>query len=174
MARDLRQLFDELQATRVDLVGYSMGSIVSLIVASQDKRIRRLVIGGIGAGIVEREGVDKRSDSGMALVNAMNAEDPRTILDPTARGFRTFADRVGGDRVAFAAQLTARYTGHISLDQITAPTLLLSGDKDPLAVRAEVLTAAIPHAEMLVLPGDHLNLVQLPRFASAIVDFLAI
>src|ERR1035438_9843763 len=52
MARDLRQLFDSIGAVRVDLVGYSMGAIVSLIAASQDERIRRLVVGGVGSGVV--------------------------------------------------------------------------------------------------------------------------
>src|SRR6266851_228986 len=60
MVQDLRRLFDSVGASRVDLVGYSMGAIVSLIAASQDERIRRLVVGGVGAGVVELGGVDTR------------------------------------------------------------------------------------------------------------------
>jgi predicted alpha/beta-fold hydrolase len=58
MVQDLRRLFDIVGAYRVDLVGYSMGATVSLITAGQDPRIRRLVVGGIGAMVVELGGVD--------------------------------------------------------------------------------------------------------------------
>lgn len=174
MAQDLRQLFDIIKAPQVDLVGYSMGAIVSLIAASQDERVRRLVVGGVGAGIVERGGVDTRAIPGAALVNAMRVEDPDTITDPRARAFHTYADRVGGDREALAAQATSRHASHVPLNQIKAPTLIITGDNDPLAVRPEVLAASISNAQTLLLPGDHLSVVRLPRFTTAIVDFLAL
>jgi hypothetical protein len=44
---------------------------------------------------------------------------------------------------------------------------------DPLAARRQVLAGAIPQARTLVLSGDHLTVVTNPRFAAAIVDFLA-
>jgi pimeloyl-ACP methyl ester carboxylesterase len=173
MARDLRQLFDIVGAPRIDLVGYSMGAIVSLIAASQDERIRRLVVGGVGAGVVERGGVDTRTISGATLVNAMRVQDPNTITDPTARAFRAYADLVGGDREALAAQAVSRHASSIPLHQIKAPTLLITGDNDPLAARPEILASSIPDAQTLLLPGDHLTIVRDPRFASAIVEFLA-
>src|SRR5215469_2712660 len=52
MVRDLRQLFDLSGAERVDLAGYSMGGVVSLLTAEEDRRVRRLVAGGIGAGVM--------------------------------------------------------------------------------------------------------------------------
>ncbi len=174
MARDLRQLFDIIGAAQVDLVGYSMGAIVSLIVASQDKRIRRLVVGGVGSGVIHRGGVDTRAISGAALVNAMRAQDPNTVTDSGARAFRAFADLVGGDREALAAQVLSRHASQIPLEQIKAPTLLIAGDQDPLATQPEILAASIPDAQTLLLPGDHLGIVRAARFASAIVEFLAL
>ncbi|MDQ2903127.1 MAG: alpha/beta hydrolase [Chloroflexota bacterium] len=173
MAQDLRQLFDIMRATHVDLVGYSMGAIVSLITASQDEHIRRLVVGGVGAGVVNRGGVNTRTLSGAALADAMHVQDADTITDPTARAFRAYADRVGGDREALAAQAVSRHASHIPLNQIKAPTLLITGDNDQLAARPEILASAISDAQTLLLPGDHLSIVRLPRFASAIVEFLA-
>ncbi len=172
MARDLRQLIDIVGVPRIDLVGYSMGAIVSLIAASQDERIRRLVVGGVGAGVVERGGVDTRAISGTALVNAMRVQDPSTITDPTARAFRAYADLVGGDREALAAQAISRHARFIPLNQIKAPTLLITGDNDPLADRPEILASSISDAQTLLLPGDHLTIVKDPRFVSAIVEFL--
>ena len=43
MARDLGVLLDVIDEPEVDLVGYSMGAIVSLIYASGGERVRRLV-----------------------------------------------------------------------------------------------------------------------------------
>src|SRR2546422_1817204 len=98
MVQDLRHLFTLVGATSVDLVGYSMGAIVSLIAASQDERIRRLVVGGVGAGVVEQGGVDTRVVARTAIVAALQTHDPSTITNPVAAAFRSFADRVGADR----------------------------------------------------------------------------
>jgi pimeloyl-ACP methyl ester carboxylesterase len=173
MSRDLRQLFDIVGARQVDLVGYSMGAVVSLLTASQDERIRRLVVGGVGAGVAEPGEMNARAAAGKAIAAAMHAQDPDTITDPMAKRFRAFADLVGGDREALAAQAAARHTRPIALHQITAPTLLIVGDADPIAARPEVLASAIPNARLLLLPGDHLSVVRAPGFASAIVEFLA-
>lgn len=173
MAQDLRQLFDIIGTAQVDLVGYSMGAVVSLLTASQEKRIRRMVVGGVGGMLIERsEGRGSASQSA-ALVEAMRIEDPATITDTLARSFRAFADRVGSDREALAAQLISRHTAPIALKQITAPTLLIVGDKDPLAVRPELLVSSIADARLLQLEGDHLSIVSLSQFAEAIVEFLA-
>jgi pimeloyl-ACP methyl ester carboxylesterase len=173
MVQDLRRLFDSVGASRVDLVGYSMGAIVSLIAASQDERIRRLVVGGVGAGVVEQGGVDTRVVGRTAIVAALQTQDPSTITNPVAAAFRSFADRVGADREALAAHASSVRTRQIPLRQITAPTLVIAGDNDALAARPEVLASSIPNARSLLLPGDHLSVVPTPQFASAIVEFLA-
>ncbi len=173
MVQDLRRLFDIVGATHIDLVGYSMGAIVSLFTAVQDERIRRLVVGGVGAGVVKLGGGDSRAAPITTLVAALQTRDPGTITDPVARAVRSFADGVGADREALAALITAGYSSNIALNQITAPTLVIAGDKDPLAAQPEILASSISNARTLVLPGDHLSVVATPRFASAIVEFLA-
>jgi pimeloyl-ACP methyl ester carboxylesterase len=172
MAADVSTLIDVLGVDEIDLVGYSMGAIVSLIVGSQEPRVRRMVIGGIGAGVVERGGVDTRALKPKELVAALVADDPSTITDRVAKSFRAFADSTGADRLALAAQVASAHRQAIPLDQITAPTLVLVGRDDELAVRPQVLAAAIPGAELLVIDGDHLGAVGKPAFAPAIVEFI--
>lgn len=172
MARDLSALLDELGAPEVDLVGYSMGAVVALIAASREPRIRRLAVGGVGAGIVELGGVDTRILRPEALAAALLADDPATVTDPQAREFRTFADALGADRRALAAQAASVHAAPIALASITAPTLVLAGDADPLAARPEVLAAAIPGAELRLVPGDHLTAVDDPAFAAHLIAFL--
>jgi pimeloyl-ACP methyl ester carboxylesterase len=173
MARDLASLLDAIDAPAIDLAGYSMGAIVSLLFASGEGRVRRLVIGGVGSGVIECGGVDRRAVSNDAIVAALEAEDPSSIRDPGALPFRQLADATGGDRVALAAQARSVYRGEIALRQISAPTLLLAGDSDPLAVRPEVLVDAIPDATLRILHGNHIGAIGDPRFKQSIVDFLA-
>jgi pimeloyl-ACP methyl ester carboxylesterase len=173
MARDLAALLDIVGAPAVDLVGYSMGAVVCLLLASDDARVRRLVVGGVGSGVVECGGVDRRAISNDSIIAALTAEDPSTLREPGAAAYRQLADALHGDRRALAAQAASRYRGGVALERITAPTLLLAGDADPLAMRPEVLAAAIPGATLRMLSGDHMQAVVDPAFADSIVAFLA-
>ncbi|HZM80459.1 MAG TPA: alpha/beta hydrolase [Candidatus Limnocylindrales bacterium] len=173
MADDISALLGLVGADQADLVGYSMGGVVALIVAANDARIRRLVTGGIGASAAELGGVDKRAVAGRALVEGLLTEDTSTIDDPRVMAFRLFADAAGADRRALAAQALAAHNQPIGLERITAPTLALAGADDYLASRPEALAAAIFGARWRVLAGDHLTVVRNPEFVEAIVKFLA-
>lgn len=178
MARDLATLLAVLDLDEVDLVGYSMGAVVALIYASGGahpeghSRVRRLVIGGVGSGVVECGGVDRRAVSNESIIEALRAEDPAALQVPQAAAFRRLADAFGADREALVAQASSIFRGEIALEHITAPTLILAGDSDPLAVRPEVLAAAIPDATVRILTGNHMEAVADPAFTSAIVEFL--
>jgi pimeloyl-ACP methyl ester carboxylesterase len=173
MARDLAVLLDVCDEPQVDLVGYSMGAIVSLIFASEDTRVRRLVVGGVGSGVIECGGVDRRAVPNDAIIQALSVEDPVGIGVPEAAAFRTLADAIGADREALVAQASSIYRGEIALDRISARTLVLAGDADPLAIRPEVLRDAIPGATLQMLSGNHIAVIADPRFGQSIVDFLA-
>lgn len=173
MARDLVALVDQLVGPAdYDLVGYSMGAVVALITATRDPRVRRLVVGGVGEGVVACGGVDTRAVGREALRDALLAEDPAAV-SPAAAGFRRFVDALRGDRVALAAQASVLHDQPIPLDAITAPTLVLPGRDDHLASRPRALADAIPGAELRVVAGDHLGTVREPEFHSALIEFLA-
>lgn len=173
MARDLLALVDEIGAPEVDLVGYSMGSIVCLLAAARDPRVRRLVASGVGAGVVELGGVDTRVLDSATLVHALEAESPASLGHPGAVAFRLFADAVGADRRALAAHARVVHASPIALDRITAPTLIVVGDRDELAVRPQVLADAIPGARVELLEGDHLTALNDPRLSRLLCEFLA-
>jgi pimeloyl-ACP methyl ester carboxylesterase len=172
MAEDVMALVDLLdEPTGYDLAGYSMGAIVSLIVATRDDRVRSVVAGGVGSAVVELGGVDTRAVGRDGIRDALLTDDPAT-MSPAAVGFRAFVDAVGGDRVALAAQATALHASPIPLDTITVPALVLVGRDDHLATRPEVLADAIPGATLQVVPGDHLSAVREPDFHRALTEFL--
>jgi pimeloyl-ACP methyl ester carboxylesterase len=173
MAADLAELVDRLGSEEIDLVGYSMGAVVALLLAAADPRVRRLAIGGVGSGVVECGGVDRRALSNDSIIEALATEDPDSLNVPGARAFRTLADALGSDRRALVAQARSIHRGGVALERISAPTLVLAGEADPLAVRPEVLVDALPDARLQLLEGDHMQALADPRFAASIVDFLA-
>ncbi|WP_033346278.1 alpha/beta fold hydrolase [Catenuloplanes japonicus] len=172
MARDLAVLIDRLGVAEIDLVGYSMGGVVAAIAATTDRRIRRLVIGGVAASLAEQGGVDSRVLPRAEVIAVLLADDPASVATSPAIGFRTLADAAGADRRALAAQVTAAHHAPIPLHTITAATLILCGHDDPFAVRPDALAAAVPGARWRQIPGDHLGAVRDPAFTEAIVDFL--
>jgi pimeloyl-ACP methyl ester carboxylesterase len=103
MARDLAGLTTELGLDRFDLVGYSMGAIIALLTAASDHRVRRLVVGGVGASVIEQGGVDAEVVRRDALLTALETDDPSTITDAVAARFRALADATGADRLALAS-----------------------------------------------------------------------
>lgn len=172
MARDLSELVGHLGHDDYDLAGYSMGGVAALLAAADDRRVRRLVVGGIGAAVVEQGGVDGTALDRVALAEALESGDPATITDPGAAAFHAFVEAVGGDRLALAAQARAVHRGPVPLERISAPTLVLVGADDPLAARPEVLVAAIPDARLATVGGDHMGALVDPGFAPALVTHL--
>jgi pimeloyl-ACP methyl ester carboxylesterase len=173
MARDVSALLDLIGAPSVDLVGYSMGAVVALMVAAGgEPRLRRLVVGGVGSGVVELGGVDTRALPIDTVVAALETDDPAEITHPGAAWFRTVADTIGADRAALKAIARARNAVPFELSSIAVPTLLIAGDEDPLAARPEVLSEAIPGARLELLSGDHVTVFGDPRLARTIIDFV--
>lgn len=172
MAQDLGELIDHLGVASFQLAGYSMGAIVSLVVAATDDRIERLVVGGIGRAAVEMGGVDRDSLDIDELIPALEAESADDLEPGIAQNFRLFAEASGADRLALAAQARSVHRTPIPFDRITVPTLVIAGDKDPLARHPEILRDAIAGADLAIIPGDHLGAVGQPEFTAALIDFL--
>jgi pimeloyl-ACP methyl ester carboxylesterase len=172
MALDVSELASSLDFSQIDLVGYSMGAVVALIVASREKRVRRLVVGGVGESAVILGGIDSRVLPFEAIVDAMLAEDPAAIQHPAAHGMRAFIDMTGADRLAMAAQAKVFHATPIALESITAPTLVIVGDQDPLAQRPQVLVDAIADARLSIKIGDHTGVANDPSFTPTLVEFL--
>jgi pimeloyl-ACP methyl ester carboxylesterase len=172
MARDLAALIDVIGATQIDLVGYSMGAVVALLLAAEDERVRRLVVGGVGSGIVEQGGVDRRSLANDEIIEALQAEDPETLTVRGARAFRQLADALGSDREALVAQARSIHRGGVALERIEIPALVLAGEEDQMAIRPQVLADALPQGRLQLLTGDHMSALADPRFATSIVEFL--
>jgi pimeloyl-ACP methyl ester carboxylesterase len=140
-------------AGAVDLIGYSLGSRLSWTAACRSAvPIRRLVLGGF---------------DGRPLFEGVTTER----LDRLAAGVP------GNDRTALAA-LVQGLAGTGGTPEGGAlpdiPTLIVAGDRDPLASRAEQFTAGLPRGEFLAIPGrNHISTVPARDYRNRLVEFLA-
>jgi len=172
MAGDLLTVIALLDVPAVDLVGYSMGAVIALLTAAAKPTIRRLAVGGVGAGIVEVGGVDTRALASDRLARALLTEDPGD-LPPEIAGMRAFAEMLGDDLPSLAAQARAVHREGIDLAAITGETLVIAGDADPLAERPHVLAEAITGARLRLVAGGHDIIATNPAFRDTIIDFLS-
>jgi pimeloyl-ACP methyl ester carboxylesterase len=167
MVRDARSAIDHVGVAEVDVVGYSMGSMTAARLVPQESRVRRLVLGGVGAGMTQ-----PRPAWG-AIADALEADDTASIDNPVAKAFRQFAERTGADRQALAAiQRSGQGRRVTDVSVIKVPTLVVTGDADTLVGSPHDLAALIPGARATVVSGDHLTAVFDPAFPAAIVEFL--
>jgi len=174
MVGDILALMDHLDLRRVDLLGYSMGSHLSLaLAAAHGDRVANLILGGVGARMVTGEA--RPSSGTMTMAEAMRAEDPAIITDPTLKGFRQFAENQGEDRLALAACGEGRGEGSDPDDflRLTMPVLIATGSRDEIAGDPQVLADAIPGARLVSLPAcDHFSAIPHALFKAAVFDFL--
>jgi pimeloyl-ACP methyl ester carboxylesterase len=171
MARDVSALIDRLALGQVDVVGYSMGAITTRTAAAQDRRIRSIVLGGIGARARSFAGEAGRARRQM-IAAALEAADPKSIASPEGRAFRAFADSTGADRLALAALQRASRPHSTGDEALDIPVLVLVGKDDDLAGPPEPLAALYPKGRAVTTRGDHLSAVGKPEFREAIVSFL--
>jgi pimeloyl-ACP methyl ester carboxylesterase len=104
----------------------------------------------------------------------LEADDPSDVQDPSARSFRDFADLTKSDRLALAAfQRGAFRAPPGDLERVRIPVLVLCADDDPIIGRPEDLAERIPGARVQRVPGTHMNVLNNPAFARALLAFLA-
>jgi pimeloyl-ACP methyl ester carboxylesterase len=167
MARDLIAFVRSLGLESYDLVGYSMGGGIAARVAASDPAVRRVVISGVGEGIVGgKVAFDPRS-----LAAAFRADSDEG-LTPIERNMRAGAISRNNDLLALAAHCEAITFAPIDVASISAETLVMAGDTDPMARQPEVIADAVPGARLVLVPGDHWHSKRSPEFSAALVEFL--
>ena len=172
MADDVIALMDHLSLARADVMGYSLGSRMTAILALKaPQRLRSAILGGIGIGLIEGGG------PGENVALALEAPSLEDVTDPVGRTFRAFADQTRSDRRALAACLrgSRRLMTRQEAAGITGvPVLIAVGTADEIAGSAQTLGEIIPGAEVLDIPNrDHMRAVGDKVYKSGVTDFLA-
>lgn len=176
MPDDVIALMDHLSIAKGDLIGYSMGGMISSrLMVSHPERFNSVILAGVGDAIVTGDSASW-SQRSAAIANALEAPDGAKSGDATARGFRVFAEASGNDLAALAAMQKSRSLRTFDRSKLAdtkLPVLVLIGEGDTLVGSGDRLAATIPGASLVKVPGDHLTAVGAPELKRAILDFLA-
>ncbi|NTJ64284.1 alpha/beta hydrolase [Agrobacterium rhizogenes] len=169
MAADAVALLDHLGISETHVMGYSMGARVSTFMAiAHPDRVRSLVLGGLGIGMVE--GVGDWDPIADALV-APSLDD---VTHARGRMFRAFAEQTKSDRQALAAciQGSRDLASREDVAKIEVPTLIAVGTKDDIAGSGQDLAALMQNAEVIDIPNrDHMLAVGDKIFKAAVLEF---
>jgi pimeloyl-ACP methyl ester carboxylesterase len=171
MAGDVTALMDHLNIDRADIMGYSLGSrMTALLALNQPQRLRSAILGGIGIGLIEGGG------PGENVAAALEAPSLDDVTDPVGRTFRAFADQTRSDRRALAACMrgSRKLMTKEEAAGITVPPLIAVGSKDEIAGNAQALGKIIPGSKVLDIPNrDHMRAVGDKVYKSGVLDFLS-
>jgi pimeloyl-ACP methyl ester carboxylesterase len=171
MAGDISALMDHLNIERADVMGYSLGSRMTAVLARQKpQRLRSAILGGIGIGLIEGGG------PGENVAEALEAPSLEDVTDPVGRTFRAFADQTRSDRRALAACLrgSRRLMTREEAAAIKVPVLIAVGTADEIAGSAQALGKVIPGAEVLDIPNrDHMRAVGDKVYKTGVLEFLS-
>jgi poly(3-hydroxyalkanoate) depolymerase len=193
IARTIEHLLDALDQPQVHVLGVSLGGVVAQQLAHQaPDRVHRLVLAATGAGVPGLGGVpgSPRAALNMAtprryhspghyrriagrLYGGAARQDPDTPLHHSVARFTTPPGLAG-----YLGQLYALafWTGLPWLRRLPHPTLVISGDDDPIvpAANGRILARLIPDARLHIVPGGgHLFILEHPaEIADLTTDFL--
>jgi pimeloyl-ACP methyl ester carboxylesterase len=174
MAEDAVAVMDAAGLDDAFVLGYSMGGFIGLrLLAGHAARIRKLAIAGVGEHYLYGPSIDA-PDTRRRLAAALLIEDRDLITDLREKMFRDFADQPGKDRIALAACMRAM-SPHLPAKALAAmrrPVLVVTGENDDIAGRAEPLATAFFDGKAVTIPErDHMSAVGDRRTRQAVIDF---
>jgi pimeloyl-ACP methyl ester carboxylesterase len=170
MASDIAALIEHLKLPRADVMGYSLGSRISVVLAARrPELVRGLIVGGAGIHLITNAGLrDEIADS-------LEMPSLADVTDPMGKRFRAFAEQTRSDLRALAACLRGSRQA-VRMEDITsirAPALVAVGTKDDIAGSPHELAALMPSGRGLDIPDrDHMVAVGDKVFKQAAIEFL--
>ena len=171
LVEDVIAVMDALGIAKADLMGFSMGAGLAMRLAAQyGERFDKVVLAGVGGKTLAPRG----SGWSEKVVEALTTDDPESIQDATAKGFRLYAEHLGQDRLALAACMKAPGSGRdVDFSKIGNEVLVIAGARDDLAGDPAELAVVIPGAKAETVPGtDHMFLLANPMCKGMVIDFL--
>lgn len=153
MMQDTAMLLEKLKLKRVDVVGFSDGGILGLMLAVRyPQLVRRLVISGVN---ISPTGLTAEQLQG--LREAQTAT-PKTVAEKLAKLWLTSP--------------TETELSLALLSKIEQPVLVISGDRDAITLEHTLqIYRALPQAELCVLPGtDHGTFSGRPEWLNPIIS----
>ena len=163
--KDLKALASYLKLKKFNVIGYSRGSIITAKWLTNDKRIKRAVLGGMGLDFT-----NPNWDRRILFANAF-ADD--ALQNSETEGAVTYAKSINADlRVLHLSQVYQPVTSIKELAQVKAKVLVIAGDEDVDNGNPKALQKAIPKSKLAIVKGGHNNTYASESFSREIISFL--
>lgn len=163
---DLKALADHLQLKSFKAIGYSRGSIVLAKWLTQEPRISKAVLGGMG--------LDFTNPNWNRRIMFADAFSGRTELTNETKGAVEYAKSIGADlKVLGWLQDYQPVTSVAALNQIQIPVLVIAGAEDHDNGDPNELKEQLPKAELVIISGDHNNASKGVEFSNQVLKFLS-
>lgn len=175
LASDVLAVLDQLSLAQVSLVGYSMGTAVALqLLKVAPERFDRAALVATGDGLIGHPPHTFNSVIPALELVLDRDEYPRDLPKHLAT-YWNFVAATGGDKQALSALAQASYPALSRQDAaaITAPTLVVSGQRDMVLGCGPLLAQTLAKGKYLEVPdADHFSLAADARVKAAVAQFM--
>ena len=162
-AKDIMGLMKHLQIKKYSAVGYSRGSIIVARLLALDKKIKKAVMGGMGADFTNPEWPRR-----IMFYKALSGENV-----PELEAMVQNVKKQGLDQQALAfLQKAQPSTSKERLAKVKQSVLVICGDKDSDNGSAKELADLFKHSVFKTTPGDHGGASRTKEFSTEIISFL--
>lgn len=151
-ADDVASLLEQLKIPKADFMGFSNGGTTCLQIAIRHPKIVNKLV--LASAVYKRDGMQAGFWDGMkqATLESMPQplKDAYVKINPDPKGLQAMFNR------DVVRMLSFKDISDEAIQSIVAPTLVINADAD--VVRPEhalELSKALPHGELLILPGGH-------------------
>ncbi len=186
LVEDVVRLCEHLDLERAHVVGYSMGAMIALKLASaHPERTLSIVAGGFGWAEMRSERWKKLSadisgslERGQGIGPLMEYLTPAGRPKPSAEELMLMNQLLLATNDVQALAAAARGFQALELEEpklraSQVPLLAIVGEVDPLRPDVERLRGVVPDLELVVVEGgDHVTTLFAPRFLECVQEFL--
>ncbi|MGO3869145.1 MAG: 3-oxoadipate enol-lactonase [Alcaligenes sp.] len=189
LGRDALAILDALDIERAAFCGLSMGGHTGLwLGVNAPERLNALIVCNSAAKIGTAQAWQERADAlrqgGAAQMRTLADSAPsrwfgEAFIKQSPELVKAMQDSLAKlDPLGYAACCDALADSDLrdQIKSITAPTLLVAGEWDPVTTvaDAQAMQASIPGSKVAVVPASHLSNLEAPEaFERAVLSFLA-
>lgn len=163
-AKDIMGLVSSLKLKKYNVVGYSRGSIIASRLLVLDKRIQKLVMGGMGDAYTNPNW-PRRVHAYKALMGDTSFHD--------VDGMIKYIHSNPFDEKSLALQQKHQpSTSKQELAKVSIPVMIICGTEDKDGGSEEGLQQMIPGSKLTYIPGDHNIAGRSIQFSATVLGFL--
>jgi pimeloyl-ACP methyl ester carboxylesterase len=164
-AKDIMGLVSSLKIKQYSVVGYSRGSIIASRLLVLDKRVHKLVMGGMGDGYTNPEW-PRRVHAYKALMGDTSFHDVDGMV-------KYIHSNPAFDVQALALQQKYQpSTSKEELSKVKIPVMIICGTEDHDNGSETELQKFIPGSQLKYVPGDHNSASRSVQFSTTVLAFL--